>query len=144
MSEVSMRNTFKEKIEAHYGRHLKYQRIEDKFASSVPDAIFTLRDDATEQRLTAAIEFKFLPKLPTRAATMIRLDFRPGQTTWLKRWDECGGTSLVCVRIQLADMWLMFNDHFKELELGMTLPTFLSTCTWRAKTLEFPTCLQML
>lgn len=140
MAETALRNTFRDKLAAHYGRRAKYQRIEaPSSGGGIPDAIFAIQDDDGSY-LNGVIEFKEVDELPKKDDTPVKVKFKPGQTTWLTEWARVGGTSILCVKLKSEGVWLMFDAHFKEIEAGLKLEDLLKLCYWRSGVLTFPNC----
>lgn len=89
------------------------QRIEDKFASGIPDS------NLCWQGIEAWLEGKQMRALPVRGNTIVRHGLRQDQCTWLTRRAEAGGNTFVWLRVNNVGWWLFKND-FQKLVDGVT------------------------
>lgn len=129
MSEQSARDTFNKYFKEAYPEGHR-QRFEDRFHAGIPDTNVCLPGGDEWW-----IEAKHIKSLPKWARTPVRVEIRREQVLWLNNRKRAGGQVLVLVRIGLEE-WVVFDDHFDELEEGIPAETFFQLAKWRGSRLD--------
>ena len=131
MSEAAARDTFKKRLhEVMPESHC--QRFEDRFHAGIPDMNVCLPEGVEWW-----VEAKHMKQLPVMKNTPVRVEIRKEQVLWLNNRKKVGGKCLVLVRIGLKE-WVVFDDHFRQLEEGIVTERFFQLAKWRGDKLDIP------
>jgi len=80
------------------------QRIEDAVSAGIPD-IYAVRDGRS-----VWIEAKYLPRLPVRQTTPVRLGLREAQVIWIEDAVAHGAEVYIAAMIGRREMWFSGRD----------------------------------